>query len=121
MNRRSPAYQCEATIAHVDEFIDGELCDREAEGVEAHLLACSACRRAFQEELDLKLLVRRSCACDGVPDVVRDRVSGMLSRWRLDVGPGAFTSFTSITTFRVELRPGQQGPGQLGPGGPTLG
>ncbi|MFM2438794.1 MAG: mycothiol system anti-sigma-R factor [Actinomycetota bacterium] len=129
MNRPSPAYQCEATIAHVDEFIDGELCDREAEGVESHLLLCGDCRRVFQTELDLKLLVRRSCACEAVPDSVRDRVSVMVSRWRLDMAPGAFTSFTSITTFRVstdarrpDRRPGTgTDPGSLGSGGPTLG
>ncbi|TXH45704.1 MAG: hypothetical protein E6Q90_00085 [Actinobacteria bacterium] len=101
MNRPSPAYQCQAIMAHVDEFIDGELCDRETEGVESHLLACGECRRVFQEELDLKLLVRRSCTHDVVPDSVRDRVSVMVSRWRLDMAPGSFSSLTSITTFRV--------------------
>ena len=85
---RSPAYQCQAIAAHVDEFIDGELCDRETEGVESHLLACGECRRVFQEELDLKLLVRRSCTHDVVPDSVRDRVSVMVSRWRLDMARG---------------------------------
>jgi mycothiol system anti-sigma-R factor len=86
-------------MAHVDEFIDGELGARECEGVEAHLLTCPGCRAAFQRELDLKNIVRKACACSGVPDELRVRVLTRISQLRIDVEATTFESLTIRTSF----------------------
>lgn len=88
------AYMCAATLAHADEFIDGELAPQEAAGVEDHLLACASCRQAFQRELNLKNLVRQACACDAVPDHVRVRVLARITELRLEPGIATFESLT---------------------------
>ncbi|MDQ1246322.1 MAG: hypothetical protein QG597_690 [Actinomycetota bacterium] len=95
----NPAYLCAATMAHVDEFIDGELGPRECEGIEAHLLACPGCRAAFQREMDLKNIVRKACACSGVPDELKVRVLTRISQLRVDVEGTTFESLTIRTTY----------------------
>ena len=106
----NPAYLCASTKAHVDEFIDGELGPRECEGVEAHLLVCPRCRAAYQRELDLKNIVRKACACSGVPDELKDRVLARISQLRVDVDGATFESLT----FRAAVY--RQGP-NTAPGG----
>lgn len=96
------AYLCAATLAHADEFIDGELGPQEAAGVEAHLLACANCRQAFQRELNLKHLVREACACEDVPDHVRVRVLARITELRLEPGIATFESLTVRADWRPE-------------------
>lgn len=100
----NPAYLCAATLAHVDEFIDGELCARECDGIESHLLSCANCRAVFQRELDLKMAVRRACQCDDVPEEVRVRVLTRISQLRVDVGSATFETLTVRTEIRPEER-----------------
>lgn len=116
MSGMNPAYLCAATMAHVDEFIDGELGSRECEGIEAHLLACPRCRAAFQRELDLKNIVRKACACSGVPDELRVKVLTRISQLRVDVEGATFESLTIRTSFSSSA-PSPAGPGGLGLGG----
>lgn len=92
---------CAATLAHADEFIDGELGPHESAGVEAHLLSCAQCRAFFQRELNLKNLVRAACACEEVPEQVRVRVLARITELRLEPG---MVSFESLTV-RADWRP----------------
>ncbi len=101
MTGMNHAYLCASTMAHVDEFIDGELGARECEGVEAHLLACPNCRAAYQRELDLKNMVRKACACRGVPDELKDRVLTRISQLRVEVESSTFESLTFRSTAIV--------------------
>lgn len=100
MNR---AYLCAATLAHADEFIDGELGPHESEGVEAHLLGCSSCRSVFQREMNLKLLVRRSCGVEDVPEALRAQVLARITELRLQPGMVTFESLTIRADWRPEL------------------
>lgn len=100
MNGINQAYLCAATMAHVDEFIDGELSPHECEGVEAHLLGCPGCRSAFQRELDLKNLVRRACVCSDVPPDLKAAVLTRIQQLRIDVEHARFESLT-ITVRRT--------------------
>jgi mycothiol system anti-sigma-R factor len=102
MNR---AYLCAATRAHADEFIDGELGPRESEGVESHLLGCPDCRAVFQREMNLKLLVRRACAGDDVPEAVRTQVLARITELRVQPGMVTFESLTVRADWRPD--PGQ--------------
>lgn len=121
MSRLNPAYLCAATMAHVDEFIDGELGPRECEGIEAHLLTCASCRAAYQRELDLKNLVRRACACRGVPEDLKGRVLTRISELRIEVDGATFDSLTVRTTATFGMtatRRGAPGNDTSGPGSP---
>ncbi len=108
----NPAYLCASTMAHVDEFIDGELGPRECEGVEAHLLVCPGCRAAYQRELDLKNMIRKACACSGVPDELKDRVLARISQLRVDLDGATFESLTFRATVYRDA-PGRSQPGGL--------
>jgi mycothiol system anti-sigma-R factor len=125
MSRLNPAYLCAATMAHVDEFIDGELGPRECEGIEAHLLTCGSCRTAYQRELDLKNLIRKACACRGVPDDLKGRVLTRISELRIEVDGATFDSLT-VRTTTIGVSATRRGPlgndTASGPGSPpTLG
>ena len=99
MNR---AYLCAATRAHADEFIDGELGPRESEGVESHLLGCPDCRSVFQREMNLKILVRRACSNDDVPEALRAQVLARITQLRMEPGMVTFESLTVRADWRPE-------------------
>lgn len=100
MNR---AYLCAATRAHADEFIDGELGARESEGVESHLLTCPDCRTVFQREMNLKLLIRRACTGDDVPEALRTQVLARITELRMEPGMVTFESLTVRADWRPDL------------------
>jgi mycothiol system anti-sigma-R factor len=77
---------CGQAMAHMDEFIDDELPTVDVrERISAHLLACPGCRAEFDQEERLKQLVRRTCACDSVPDEVRARIEIRIAQLRVQL------------------------------------
>lgn len=100
MNPMDPAQLCATAQAHIDEFIDNELGPAACDGIASHLLTCATCRRAYEQELALKMLVQRKCGCDAVPDDVRARVQMSISRIRLEADGFGIEQ----TTLRAQIR-----------------
>ncbi len=100
MNPMDPAYLCATAQSHIDAFIDNELGPADCDGIASHLLTCGTCRRAYEQELALKMLVQRKCGCDSVPEEVRTRVQMSISRIRLETDGYGIEQ----TTLRAQIR-----------------
>ena len=66
--------------AQVDALLDGELAERDAAEVEAHLAACPACARFREDRLALRSAVRAELPRLDAPDVLRARVRAALRK-----------------------------------------
>jgi anti-sigma factor RsiW len=64
----------------VDALLDGELAERDAAEVEAHLAACPTCARFREDRLALRSAVRAELPRLDAPDVLRARVRAALRK-----------------------------------------
>jgi len=64
---------CSEALAHLYEFIDGEIGPVDRARIAAHLQECGPCLGEFDVERVVKALVARSC-CQVAPDELRARV-----------------------------------------------
>lgn len=99
-NSPSRPYRCPETLAHVDEFIDGELCASECDRIDQHLAVCAGCRAVYSREMRLKQLVAKACACRDVPADLRSRVLTTINAIRVSTENATFES----VTIRTEIR-----------------
>ena len=65
---------CDDYIAHLYEYVDGELSAQECADLKAHLEGCPPCLDEYQRDLLLKALIRRSCQCEQAPDTLRTQI-----------------------------------------------
>lgn len=79
-----PKTDCEAVLKRLYLYLDGEIAGEECAHFERHLAECAPCLDHAGFERDLKEIVRRKCAGEGVPEGLTQRL-----RVRLDqmLGP----------------------------------
>ena len=72
---------CGEALAHLYEFIDGEIGPQDHERIVEHLDECGPCLEEFDVERLVKALVHRSCGAHA-PDALRARVVEQLLGWQ---------------------------------------
>ncbi|TWP35259.1 mycothiol system anti-sigma-R factor [Leekyejoonella antrihumi] len=82
---------CDDYVAHLYEYIDGELSAQECAALKAHLQDCPPCLDEYERDALLKTLIRRSCACEQAPAMLRTQI---------------LTQITTVTVTRVEFGEG---------------
>jgi anti-sigma factor (TIGR02949 family) len=73
---------CGEALAHLYEFIDGEVAPTDHERIAEHLHECWPCLQEFDVERLVKALVARSCA-DHAPEQLRAKVVSQLAVTRI--------------------------------------
>ena len=68
------AVDCQTILAHVYEFLDGEVAAEERILIVQHLEECPPCLGQYGVERDVQALVQRSCACDHAPETLRVQI-----------------------------------------------
>ena len=76
---------CGEALAHLYEFIDGEIASDDADRIRQHLDECRPCLDEFDVERIVKALVARSC-CAYAPSQLHARVVAQLVEVRLQAG-----------------------------------
>jgi mycothiol system anti-sigma-R factor len=83
---------CDEAQQHVWDYLDGELCEGDCEGIKAHLAQCTPCRELFDSEQRMKDAVSRACGCDEAPQDLRSKITAMVSALRSEACGGKPTS-----------------------------
>ena len=68
---------CQDALHTLYDFLDGELTDERRVAIQRHLDDCAPCLHAFDFEMELKIVVKRSCQ-DQVPDALRRKIADAL-------------------------------------------
>jgi anti-sigma factor (TIGR02949 family) len=68
------APDCEAAIAEVYAYLDGEMTEERRLAIAHHLEGCSPCFEAFDFEAELRMVVQTHCRNDDVPESLRIRI-----------------------------------------------
>jgi mycothiol system anti-sigma-R factor len=69
---------CGEALAHLYEYIDGEIGPEEHHRIAAHLQECGPCLAEFDVERIVKLIVARSC-CALAPGALRAKVQAQIA------------------------------------------
>ena len=69
-----PTPDCEAALAEVYAYLDGEMTEEHRTRVAAHLEGCSPCFEAFDFEAELRMVIQTRCHNDEVPETLRLRI-----------------------------------------------
>ncbi|MBW3086582.1 hypothetical protein KEM60_02810 [Austwickia sp. TVS 96-490-7B] len=80
---RSSETDCSEVLLRVFEYLDGEMTGMDCTRIRRHLDDCVDCMGAYERDVLLKALVRRSCGCEQAPETLRMSI------------------MTTITTVRV--------------------
>lgn len=62
---------CSEVLLRVFEYIDDELTPMDCARIREHLDACGECMSAYERDVLLKALIRRSCGCEQAPESLR--------------------------------------------------
>lgn len=73
------ADDCETYLAHLAEYLDGELSVQQCERLKEHLADCPPCLDAYQRDALMKALIRRSCQCETAPVALRTQIMQRIS------------------------------------------
>lgn len=65
--------QCEEALAKLEEYLDSEVGEIDADRLRLHLQECTSCYGEAEVEQRLRALLRRSC-CETAPETLRVRV-----------------------------------------------
>lgn len=65
---------CKETIRELDAFLDDELSDDARHQIHRHLEGCTDCLQAFDFQAELKIVIRRKCSNDEMPDGLLERI-----------------------------------------------
>ncbi len=68
-----PQPDCEAALAEIYTFLDGELTDDRRSRIRTHLDDCSPCLEVFDFEAELRIVIKQKCQ-DQVPETLRRRI-----------------------------------------------
>ncbi|QQS00098.1 MAG: mycothiol system anti-sigma-R factor [Austwickia sp.] len=75
---------CSEVLLRVYEYIDDEMTAEDVARVRAHLDECGECMTAYERDLLLKALIRRSCACEPAPETLRLSIMTRITTVRVD-------------------------------------
>ena len=75
---------CRQALERMNQFLDQELCDADAQEIREHLAACEPCLDDFDADQALKQLLHRCCSESRAPDELRARIRASLARPSLD-------------------------------------
>lgn len=70
---------CEAALAEIYTFLDGELTEEKRILIAGHLEGCNPCIEAFDFEAELRMVVSTKCKNDEVPESLRLRIAEKLT------------------------------------------
>ena len=70
---------CQALLARLYEFVDGEISDDECVSLREHLEACPECMSHAEFERGVKDLIKRKCG-ESLPEGLADRLREQLRR-----------------------------------------
>ena len=76
---------CSEVLAHVYEYLDGEMPAGERVTFKQHLDECSPCLRQYGLEQAVKSLVARCCGSDPAPAALKDRVLLRIQQVRVEI------------------------------------
>jgi mycothiol system anti-sigma-R factor len=65
---------CEAALAEIYTYLDGELTEEKRQLIAGHLEGCNPCIEAFDFEAELRMVVSTKCRNDEVPEALRVRI-----------------------------------------------
>ena len=74
----STAIDCHQALAMLQDWLREEAAPESARQLEAHLLACNACRGHAEFETRFRDLIERAAGSDGCPEAVRGRLLAAL-------------------------------------------
>jgi anti-sigma factor (TIGR02949 family) len=77
---------CGEALAHLYEFIDGEIGAEDKQRIAAHLDECGPCLDEFDVERLVKALVHRSCG-EHAPNALRAKVVAQMASMRIRFTP----------------------------------
>lgn len=70
---------CEAALAEIYTFLDGELTEEKRVLIAGHLEGCNPCIEAFDFEAELRMVVSTRCRNDEVPETLRIAIAEKLT------------------------------------------
>jgi len=70
---------CEAALAEIYTYLDGELTDDTRQRIARHLEGCNPCIEAYDFEAELRMVISRRCRNDEVPETLRLRIAERLT------------------------------------------
>jgi len=70
---------CEAALAEIYTYLDGELTDEKRGLIASHIEGCNPCFEAFDFEAELRIVISTRCRNDEVPDTLRFRIAEKLT------------------------------------------
>jgi mycothiol system anti-sigma-R factor len=74
-----PQPDCEAALAEIYTFLDGELTPEKRRLIASHLDGCNPCVEAFDFEAELRMVISTRCRNDEVPETLRLRIAEKLT------------------------------------------
>lgn len=77
---------CSRVLRRMNEFLDNELCDADAQEIREHLAACEPCLDDFDVDQVLKQLVHRCCQGQQAPEDLRHRIRASLRTEEVELG-----------------------------------
>jgi anti-sigma factor (TIGR02949 family) len=77
---------CGEALAHLYEFIDGEIGPSDHDRIATHLDECAPCLKEYDVERIVKALVHRSCG-EHAPSALRARVVAEMVSMRIRMAP----------------------------------
>jgi len=72
--------KCEEVLKHLYEYIDKQLENVSYDEIEEHLKLCKYCCAHYDFEIELRKMVTKSCFQKKAPDILKIRISEMLSQ-----------------------------------------
>ena len=85
----SQEVDCNAVVAELYTFLDGELTDGRRVQIERHFTGCTDCHEVVEFHASLKMTISTKCQ-DDVPDALRHRIADALRR--AEPGPAGTTN-----------------------------
>lgn len=73
MSQPTDRCRCEEALDKLEEFLDSEIGELDANRLRAHLDECASCYGEAELEQRLRALLRRSC-CETAPETLRTKV-----------------------------------------------
>ena len=70
---------CEAALAEIYTYLDGELTDEKRTLIASHLEGCNPCIEAFDFEAELRIVISTRCRNDELPESLRIRIAEKLT------------------------------------------
>jgi mycothiol system anti-sigma-R factor len=72
-------FDCEAALAEIYTYLDGELTDEKRVLIASHIEGCNPCFEAFDFEAELRMVISTRCRHDELPETLRIRIAQKLT------------------------------------------